>query len=225
MPKKRKPDFEKEFVKAIRDNLTMVIDLLDKNDAGLSKRIATFASRFDFAVAEVKKKIRKDEMFRAVFAKDPGKQKIHENIAAAYIARIPGVRDFIQLGHDALVVFQGAVSSRKDVRRRGATMTAKTIDFMWEYKGKKIYASHKYTKQSGGAQDNQYRDLQEFIRQANESNLPNTYFLAIADGKYYALTDSGTNAPKIERLKNLANRRNVFALTTGDVEGWMKELG
>lgn len=52
---------------------------------------------------------------------------------------------------------------------------AKTIDFEWDYKGYKIYASHKYTKDRGGAQDNQYKDLQEFIRQCRESTLKKTF--------------------------------------------------
>lgn len=221
MPKSKGPDFEAEFISAIRTNVTLVLDSLDAKDPGLMKRIATFASRFDYAVAEVEKKIRKDEMFRAWFAKDPGKQKIHENIAAVFIAKIPGVKDFTQLGHNALVVFQGVVSPRREVHGRGASATAKTIDFEWNYKGIRVLASHKYTKQSGGAQDNQYHDLQEFIRQANESNLQNTLFLALADGDYYNLADTGSRMTKLQRLQDIANKRNVFALTTGDLASWM----
>lgn len=218
-----KPDYEGEFVRAIRTNLTKVIDQLDIGDTGLSKKIGTFASRFAFAVDTVEKKIRDDEMFRAFFAKDPGKQKIHENIAAAFIECMPGVSNFKQLAHDSLVVIQGAVRSRKDVRAEGATARAKTIDFSWSFCSKDVYASHKYTKQGGGAQDNQYRDLQEFIREANESNLKNTYFLAIADGEYYGTADMNSQTTKLQHLKDISNRRNVLALSIDELEEWMKE--
>lgn len=218
-----KPDYEGEFVRAIRVNLTRVIDQLDAKNKGLAKKVNTFASRFEFAVDAVEQKIREDEMFRAFFAKDPGKQKIHENIAAAFIHRMPKVENFNQLAHDGLVVIQGAVRSRKDVRAEGATARAKTIDFSWDMCGKKVYASHKYTKHSGGAQDNQYRDLQEFIREANESNRRDACFLAIADGDYYNGTDSNSHTTKLQHLKDLANRRNVFALPIDELEEWMEE--
>ncbi len=218
----QKPNYDGEFVAAIRANVSKVIDLLDKKDAGLSKRVNTFASRFDFVVESIEEKIRKDEVFRAVFAKDPGKQKIHENIAARFIEQMQGVVGFQQLGHDALVVFGGRVETRKAVLAAGAGATAKTIDFEWISNGRKIYASHKYTKQSGGAQDNQYKDLQLFIREANESNLKDTYFLAIADGDYYLTTDRGTGGTKMERLKDISNKRNVFALSIDELEDWIK---
>lgn len=218
-----KPDYEGEFLRAIRVNLTKVIDQLDAGNEGLARKIGTFASRFELAIDAVEQKIRTDEMFRAFFAKDPGKQKIHENIAAAFIAGMPEVENFDQLAHDGLVVIQGAVRSRKEVRTEGATARAKTVDFTWDTRGKKIYASHKYTKHSGGAQDNQYRDLQEFIREANESNLRDTYFLAIADGDYYNSTDTNSHTTKLQHLKDLANRRNVFALSIEELETWLVE--
>lgn len=219
-----KPDYEDAFVRAIRANLTKVIEQLDVRDAGLSKKIGTFASRFEFAVEAVEKKIRNDEMFRASFAKDPGKQKIHENIAAAFIERMPGVENFRQLAHDGLVVIHGAVRSRKEVRAEGATARAKTIDFAWDLCGKKVYASHKYTKEGGGGQDNQYKDLQEFIREANESNRNDAYFLAIADGNYYSATDTNSKTTKLQHLKDIANRRNVFALSIDELARWVKDV-
>lgn len=219
-----RPDYEGDFVRAIRVNLTQVINQLDAKNEGLARKIGTFASRFEFAIDVVEQKIREDEMFRAFFAKDPGKQKIHENIAAAFITRIPLIENFEQLAHDGLVVIQGAVRPRKEVRAEGATARAKTIDFAWDTCGKKVYASHKYTKHSGGAQDNQYRDLQEFIREANESNRRDAYFLAIADGDYYSGTDTNSHTTKLQHLKDLANRRNVFALSIDELEEWVKEI-
>ena len=218
------PDFEKEFIQAIRANLLEVIIQLDAGDKNLRKKIDTFSSRFKFLKSEVEKKIREDNMFRAVFSKDPGKQKIHENIAARFIEKLPQVSDFNQLSHNGLQLLGGTVISRKDARIGGGVSRAKSIDFTWNSSVYKIYAAHKYTKNSGGAQDNQYRDLQVFIREANDSNLKNTVFLAIADGGYYQMNDSETGTTKLQRLKRLANKENVFAMPIDELESFLVEL-
>ena len=48
---------------------------------------------------------------------------------------------------------------------------SKSIDFSWNTKDYTIYASHKYTKDEGGHQTNQYEDLQNFITAANNSSM------------------------------------------------------
>src|SRR3989344_4476070 len=52
------PDFEKNFIQAIRANLLEVIIQLDAGDKNLRKKIDTFSSRFKFLKSEVEKKIR-----------------------------------------------------------------------------------------------------------------------------------------------------------------------
>ncbi len=212
------PDFEKEFIRAIRRNLTDVVGQLDLENEGLLKKIDTFSTRFKFPESAIRRQIRNDEMFRAFFAKDPGKQKIHENIAADFIRKIPTVEDFKQLSHGALQLVRGGIFPKKEALRMGTTAQAKTLDFSWKTGKSNIFASHKYTKSSGGAQDNQYNDLKDFISEANDSNLPDTIFLAIADGNYYQLFDTEARVKKIQRLKDLANRRNVFAVTSVELE-------
>lgn len=112
----------------------------------------------------------------------------------------------------------------KEVLKFGGRKTAKTIDFMWKTKNFQIYASHKYTKEGGGGQDNQYKDLQEFIKEANQSNLNNTLFLSIADGGYYQTMDTDARMKRIDYLKKLSNRENVFALAISELEEWFKKL-
>ncbi len=218
------PNYERAFISAIRKNLDQVLAQLKARNKGLLKKIHTFTSRFGFFPKDVIKKIQNDLMFRAFFAKDPAKQKIHENIAAEFIASLPGVKKFNHLGNAELFVLRGGVLSRDEYKKSGATTKAKTIDFCWLVGKKTVYASHKYTRSSGGAQDNQYADLQEFIREANESNLPNTYFLAIADGDYYKTNDSTAGVSKLNRLKRLANKRNVFAISMVELEAWLKNI-
>lgn len=219
----RKPDYRKEFSAAMRRNILEVRSLLTNKDKGLALKVKNWAARYGHDAPSVERKIRADAMFAAVFAKDPGKQKIHENTAAKFIKSLKGVSNFKQLGHGALVVSQGAIMTPRQLAAHGGASRAKTIDFEWDSYGKKIYASHKYTFESGGAQDNQYKDLQEFIRQASDSQKEKTLFLAIADGEYYAHANKQGRS-RMQSLRNLANNRNVFALTSEELPAFLKTL-
>lgn len=220
------PDYEGEVVRAARANMAEVIPMLDVRDKDLLEKIDNFSERFGFDPAEVEKKIRLDQMFLARFAKDPGKQGIHEKLAAKFIESLPGVKNFKVLGKNSMVVLRGAVVPRRTIRASGASRTAKTLDFEWEICGKKIYASHKYTGllRGGGAQHNQYEDVAKFIEEANPSNLRNTLFLAIVDGDYYKGNDTGAGTTRLGALQRLANGRNVFALSSHELESFLEKL-
>lgn len=218
------PNYEKEYQKMLRKNDLAVVDLLSSKDKDLLKKIKNFCKKHGFSEKSLFDEIKKNKFLRAVFSKDPGKQQIHEKIASNFIKKLPSVKNFKQLSHGALSILSGGVLPKKDVSRMGARGRAKTIDFRWNTKGKQIYASHKYTKEGGGAQDNQYSDLQEFINEANRSTLSNTFFLAIADGDYYSTRDANANMTRIEYLKNLANRRNVFAIQINELNNWLNKI-
>ena len=218
------PDFEGENQKAIRRNLDKVITDLGANTKGIQKKIQNFRELFDFSEEEVRQEIRDRKLFRAKFAKDPRKQGIHEKLAGAFIESLPNVGNFKVLPKSKLQLLGGLVMSKKEVKERGGTGEAKTLDFEWQSKGKQIYASHKYTKDGGGGQDNQYRDMKDFIREANKSHTPNTIFLAIADGPYYGMNDTGSRTTKLQNLQYLANRTNVFALSGEELEEFLNNL-
>lgn len=217
------PNYDKEFKKKIKKNLDEVISLLNKKEEGMLKKVDTFSTNFDFKGKEVKSKIKKDKMFRAHFAKDPGRQNIYEKLAAQYIKGIRGVSNFINLGNNQKVILNGAVMGRSQLRQMGGVDEAKTIDFEWFYKGNHFFASHKYTKGEGGGQGNQYKDVQIFLEQAIPSTLKNTYFLAICDGNFYDKKDTITNTSRIERLKNMANNKNVFAMKLSELKDWLEK--
>jgi hypothetical protein len=223
MPK-QPPDYEKEFLVNLQKNYRKVVGLLDARDKDLLKKIKNRSKNTGYSVESLEDAIRNNEMFRSFFAKDPKKQKIHENIAAGFISSLPQVKDFRQLGHSELALFHGAVMPKKDLKKLGGHSTAKTIDFSWTMNGKKIYASHKYTKESGGAQDNQYADIKEFVDEANRSDLTNTFFVAIVDGDYYKKKDASAGTTKLEYLKRISNKRNVFAMPISELEDWLAKL-
>lgn len=225
MRKRPAPDYEKEFIAQLQRNDKEVIDLLERNDPGMLKKIATFSTRHNFSLEEMVQKIKEDHLFRAFFAKDPAKQKIHENIAARFIQEIQGLSGFRQLGHAELALVRGAVTPFKEVRDRGGTNTAKTVDFLWKFCGREFYASHKYTRgRSGGSQGGAYKDLQEFISEANQCTNRNQFFVAIPDGDFYRGRDASSGSDRIEHLNNLANRLNVFAMPIEKLEEWLNSL-
>ena len=222
--KARRPDYEGEAIRRGRENASHVLPLLEAGNKKLLEKIDSYCERTGYELQVVLRKIREDEMFRAQFAISPGRQGMHEKMAAAFIKSIPGVENFNTLnkGKGGLVILAGALMPRAQAKEQGASRTAKTIDFFWNYNGKIIYASHKYTRVGGGNQDNQYEDVHNFISAANPSNLANTFFLAITDGGYFLTNDSGAGATRLQALKNVANRRNVFALSIDELEEWLK---
>lgn len=157
-------------------------------------------------------------MFRKQFVKDPSKQNFYQNKAADFIKNMEGVENFKvlpQSGNNAKYISNGNLFEGKDLENKN--QASKSIDFYWEYNNKECYASHKYTKEGGGAQDNQYKDIQEFLNDSRDNNLKNTIFIAICDGNYYKNKDNKTgDKTKLERLKRLSNNKNTFVT---DIEG------
>lgn len=216
------PNYDKEFKKKIKKNLDEVVSLLKEKEEGMAKKVTTFSNNFDFKSKEVETKIKKDKMFRAHFAKDPGRQNLYEKLATEYIKGIRGVSSFINLGNNQKVVLNGAVMDRLQLRQMGGVDEAKSIDFEWQYKGNHFFASHKYTKGEGGGQGNQYKDIQIFIKQAMPSTLRSTYFVAICDGSFYNGKDTISNTSRMERLKNMVNNKNVFAMKLNELKDWLE---
>ncbi|CAG8698066.1 15694_t:CDS:2, partial [Racocetra persica] len=93
----------------------------------------------------LRKDAKSDQHFRACFAKDPKKQNIYEKILAEYISSLSFVSNFQKLsssGKNALYIDRG-------VLRKGETI--------------QFYAFHKYIEESGGAQDNQFKEIKHCI--------------------------------------------------------------
>ena len=140
-------------------------------------------------------------------------------MSAKIIQNIKGVEDFQNLSNNSLYLVSGVVISKSEKDKGGFQSKTKTIDFYWKYKGKIFYASHKYTRQGGGSQDNQYKNLKEFIKQANDSNKKDEYFIAIADGEYYQ------ERGRIGNLKDDANNSKVcYACTTDELENLLLDI-
>lgn len=192
--------YEKAVSQAWEKNIAQVRDFLKANDQKLLYKIQAASRRWNTPVSDIKESITKDKVAAAHFAVDPSKQKIHEKTAAEFIRNLDGVVDFNHLPNKALYVSNGVPVTGNELK---TYPTAKTIDFIWEYEIFKIYASHKYTHDSVGAQGNQYKDLQAFIRACYGSTDSKLRFIAIADGPFYQEYNGRANKARLNNLKSM----------------------
>ena len=182
------PNWEGESLNRLwRENAAAVPDAVNARDRGMMKRIATYCRRFGYDCKRVIDKIISDEMFAAHFTKDPTKQGIHEKIAANYLRKFKCIDNFEILprgGRGALFVDTEGVL-RPYNKHQASAQDSKSLDFRWNTAGVTCYASHKYTKESGGAQDHQFRDQKRFLENFKHHDNPQTVCFAICDGAYY----------------------------------------
>lgn len=164
------------------------------------------SEEYDIPVETIIDEIKKYNTAVIPFVISPSRQNFYENMAYIMIKNISGVYNLVNLPNNKLFVYGGAVISKSKLKQYPKT---KTLDFKWDYNGYSIYASHKYTKDTGGAQDNQYKDLQDFIRESKDTNLSRTIFVAIADGDYYLNRNGRAGTTRIEHLKSLCTNKVV----------------
>ncbi len=206
--------YEKAVAQAWKKNIAQVLELLNTNDPKILYKIQSASQRWDIPVSEIKESITKDRVAAAHFAVDPSKQKIHEKTAAEFIRNLDGVVDFNHLPNKALYVSNGVPITGGELK---TYPTAKTIDFKWQYGTLKIYASHKYTHDSGGAQGNQYKDLQAFIRACHGSPELKLRFIAIADGPFYQEHNGRANRTRLDNLQSMCTPQ-IRACTIYDLK-------
>ena len=203
-------DYEAETRKAWRKNF----------DSGDLTDPAAFCELTGYSRDVVERRIREDEMFKWHFVKPPVKQGIHEKIAAEFIGSLPGITDFHNHGTKDLNLVEGDVIPRERLGR--IKPKCKSIDFSWKYNRTMFYASHKYTKESGGTQDSQYKDLQCFIREALKVGGARV-FVAIADGRYYDLFDTQAGKTRMSYLQSLAGADHVWATCIDNLEHLLRD--
>jgi hypothetical protein len=216
-------DYKKEYEKVLLKNINNVLNELETKNMTL--KISNWANKYQYSFNIVKNKILEDEMFRCVFAKDPAKQNLYQTLAATYISSFKNVVNFKTLpagGKNAIYLTNGKIFKGNSLKNQSKDI--KSIDFSWNTGSYDFYASHKYTAISGGAQDNQYDDVQKFLHHCRDCSIKNTIFLAICDGDYYLQKDSKTgDDTKINRLRRLTDNRTSFVLSINELHDFLEQ--
>ena len=179
------PDYDAIEQEMWRENALQVSALLAAGDAGLQKKVETYAYQFGYDMEQVREKIAADRMFAAHFAKQPMRQGMHERKAAEWLRTLDSVRDFRVLpksGANALyVTSDGAVKRGSDLQAK----PSKSLDFRWRTGDTSCYAMHKFTRDSGGSQDSQFKEMRELLQQFLRCPDETCILLVIVDGPYY----------------------------------------
>lgn len=128
---------------------------------------------------EIKNKIMEDDLIASFFAKDPAKQNISEKYFAKVIKNIDGVSNFENLPSNTKVFVKNGEIMQDEKRAIGI----KSIDYSFYFKDALFICSQKYTKDRGGAQDNQFNDVVSFL--VNSRELKDAIPMALVDGNYY----------------------------------------
>lgn len=209
-------NYEYEYELKLKENINALYrDGL--NDSGSMDKIKKWSKKYGFHHRFLEIKASMDDNFAIVFMKEPNKQGFHENLAAQYILSFPVVSNFKILpksGNKALVIANGKIENFTIKGKK-----TKSIDFEWIIQTKsgkniKCYASHKYTKEDGGSQDNQHNDLCHFMDQANTTEDENIIFFAICDGEYYQKMVVDEGCSRLELMnKNYGQNDKTKALT------------
>lgn len=182
-----KLNYKSSYNLALEKNIKQLRKQIDSKQT--ETKIYNWAKKFKLKPSKIRQKIINDDIFALHYIIEPARQNFYEKLAADYIKKIPNVSNFKNLpnsGASALVVQSGSIFSKK----KAQSNASKTIDFEWDTYGYKCYASHKYTKDEGGAQDNQYNDLRNFMENSRQNNDDDIRFFAICDGAYYQHKDS-----------------------------------
>ena len=185
-------------------------------------KIEKWCGKFNFDFNTALEKAKKDQLFRAFFAKDPKKQNIYENSLVKYISSLEFVSKFRKLssgGKNALYIDRGVI--RKKSEYCDEKPPSKSVDFYWEIKNNKgeiinFYAYHKYIEESGGAQDNQFNEIKKCIDIGkNGSQKVNRRVIFVCDGAYFT-------EEKIRSLKNL--NINCVILKSNELLDYLSKL-
>lgn len=175
------------------------------------KKISKYAKENGYSIEEVKEELKKSSMLVDFFATNPTKQNWYEKIAIQEMKKINGIKNIKQLpknGKNSKYLVNGQIIEGKmNLMTKEHT---KSIDFEFDYYDYKIYATHKYTKESGGSQDNQYKDVINFIENSIKNSIKNIIFVVIVDGKYYDNVIGKTKIGKREELENRVKNTNTI---------------
>lgn len=209
-------NFDEKIKEMYEVNTRNVLDELKTKQ--MQEKIHNFAKMHGLHPKYVEQLILDDYLYRINFAKDPTKQTAHEKIVAEHIKSALGETGVFKKlpsgGKSAKYV------TSNGVRYENLNGT-KSIDFEIHTKGLVIYATCKYTKGNGGAQDNQYNDVKKYIKVCAEmvssrKHKDNERFIAIVDGSYYT-------KEKLSELTSLA-LGTVDIISASDFKSYLDSL-
>lgn len=157
------------------------------------EKINNYCSKYGYNQSEVEDLIKSNQMFAAFFIKEPTKQNFTEKL----VAELLGTKTLPQQGKNCIRFNQDG-----DIVNTRTPDTSKSADFCLGG----TYITQKYTRGRGGAQDNQYNDVVDFLTKGSLKHR----VAALVDGDFWD-----------ERRKDLKfyfkNNENVSIVSMDDI--------
>ncbi len=212
-------NYDEKYRLAYREN----IEKIQKNPLSVAKKIRNLCSFHGLDESSVIRQIKENKLAAVLLAKDPQKQNFFEKTAAAFIKGMQGVENFRRLNKKKEAMYISAGNLLEKSQKTGISK-AKSIDFAWEYGGRKFYGYHKYTREEGGSQDNQYTDVKGFVEESREYKKADAFFIAIMDGDFYSGKNGESGKTRTQTLKDMAGANSqVLVCDINQLEGQMKK--
>lgn len=154
---------EKELLKQnfshLRNNLNSIEYLY---------KINNYCNKYGFDVEILKERIMNDDIIASFFIKDPFKQNFIEELITILLK----VKKMPQSGKNCI-----RFNNNGDICSIKTTAATKAVDFILDGR----YITQKYTRGTGGSQDNQFQDVVNFLNIGSRKNKVG----ALLDGSYW----------------------------------------
>ena len=181
----REKQLREENLKELRNNL---------NDTDVQFKIANYAEKYGFETEVIKERIKSDDLVASFFAKAPSKQNFTEKL----VAELLNTKTLPQSGKNCV-----RFNNNGDICSTKSANTSKSADFLIG----NVYITQKYTRSTGGAQDNQYADVVDFLSKGSKKH----NVAAIIDGSYW------DNSKRQELKIFFSDNNNVQVLSMDDI--------
>lgn len=167
------------------------------------EKIASHAKRFGHEVKEVVDAVLSNFIaYRAIVGKNPSRMDYYEDTLKEYLESLVMVKSVLKLpkgGKNSLHLREGQIVPNSEKLPHLKSLDLK-IDFL---NGETVYVIHKYTQESGGAQDGAMRDaLLTLAHSLDKKGERVVNVMAILDGNYY----QETNRTGISRIQDAQSR-------------------
>lgn len=150
----------------LMDNFNDLYTNIKRSD--YQEKINNYCVKFGFSPEDVEDLIYNNKMFASFFIKEPSKQNFTEKL----VAELLETETLPQSGKRCV-----RFDSNGNIQNKRTADTSKSADF---YLGQ-TYITQKYTRNNGGAQDNQYNDVVDFLKKGSIHHK----VAAIVDGDYW----------------------------------------
>ena len=133
-------------LKELRDNI---------NEKDYEEKILNYCEKYNFDMNFIKQQILTNDVVASFFSKDPTKQNFTEKL----IAKLLNTKTLPQQGKNCI-----RFNKEGEIDCLRSPETTKSADFCIN----QTYITQKYTRGKGGAQDNQYKDVVDFLEKGSK---------------------------------------------------------